>query len=198
MQRNTPFLKLFGSRHIGATQTARQTNLTALSATLDGVRNGRLHGLAERPTALKLTGNALGNELSIGIGFLDLFDLDLYLLARNLLNLHADFLDIRALYTNKNARSRCMDNHGNSLRMSNNLDVSNVGAFYLRELINSLPDCKILVECLGVIAWLHIPMRAPILIDSNTKSNRIYFLTHVTPPTSCRSRLRHKKCGTFV
>src|SRR5439155_12869870 len=78
-----------------------------------GVLHGRLHGLAHRPAeadpAGQLLGDALGDQLSVRLGALHLEDVQLHLLAGQLLQLTADPVRLGALATDDDARTGGVD-----------------------------------------------------------------------------------------
>src|SRR5690242_6528662 len=105
-----------GARHLGAVETTRALDPDAL-----GTRAHRgLHGLAHRTTELhatgELLGDTLGDQLSVDLGVLDLEDVQLDLLAGELLELAADAVGLGATATDHDAGTRGVDVHPHAVR----------------------------------------------------------------------------------
>ncbi len=62
--------------HFGAVEAAGNGDFGTEGAALHGVLDAHLHGAAEGNAALELAGDVLGDERSVGLGLLDLFDGD--------------------------------------------------------------------------------------------------------------------------
>src|SRR5690606_17948312 len=95
VQRDAAFAGELRAGHLGAAEAARALHPDALDV---GLTHGRLDGLAhratERDTVRELLGDALRHQLGLGLGVLDLEDVQLNLLAGQLLELGADAIGL--------------------------------------------------------------------------------------------------------
>jgi hypothetical protein len=112
VQRNPAFAVELRAAHLGAAETARALHADALDV---GLAHGRLDGLAhraaERHAVAELFGHALGDQLRHCLRVLDLEDVQLDLLARELLQLAADAFGLGAIATDHDAWARGEDIH---------------------------------------------------------------------------------------
>src|SRR5690606_112690 len=84
------------ARHLGAAETARALHPDALRAALHRGLHRLPHGAAERDTAGQLLGHPLGDELRVDLGVLHLEDVELDLLAGQLLEVATDTVRLGA------------------------------------------------------------------------------------------------------
>src|SRR3954467_9003404 len=100
-----------GARHLGAVEAAGALDPDTLGT---GAHRG-LHRLAHRAAELhaarELLGHALGDQLRVDLGVLDLEDVELDLLAGQLLELAADPVGLRAAAADHDARAGGVDVH---------------------------------------------------------------------------------------
>ena len=89
VQRHAAFAVELGAGHFGATQTAGHLDTNALGASALRGLNALTHRTTEGHAGSELLGDALRNELRFEIGVLHLKDVELNLLARQLLELDA-------------------------------------------------------------------------------------------------------------
>src|SRR5262249_44640748 len=110
VQRNATLTVELGAAHLRAAETAGDLHPDALA---DRVLHGRLHGLAHRPPEAdpggQLLGDALRHQLRVRLGALHLEDVELDLLAGELLELAADPVGLRALAADDDARPGGVD-----------------------------------------------------------------------------------------
>jgi hypothetical protein len=99
--------------------------------------------------ALELLGDALGDELGVDLGVLDLEDVQLHLLAGQLLQLAADALRLGAVAADDDARTRGVQEDGDALGATLDLDGADAGA--LEVLGQPLADLDVLGDQLGVV-----------------------------------------------
>src|SRR5512138_3053883 len=69
VQRHTAFAIPLGTSDFSPVQTARTHDLDALRAEAHGVLHRAFHGTAEHHTLFELLGDAVGDDLSISLGF---------------------------------------------------------------------------------------------------------------------------------
>ena len=101
-----PSISVTDPAHLGATEAAGEADLDALGAAAHRLLNRVLHRPAVGHAAGDLLGDALGDQARIDLRHLDLFDLQVNLLADLLLEQLADALDVRALLADDDARLR--------------------------------------------------------------------------------------------
>jgi hypothetical protein len=166
MKWDTAVFMLFSAGHIRSAKASRDPDLASQRPALDRVNNGHLDRFAEGSAVLELPSDVLRDYLSVGIGLLDLFYLDLDFLARDLLYLGANALDIRSLNANENARASGMDHDRHPLRMADDLDFCYVRPLALGQLDYPAAYTEILVKRLRVISRIDVPARFPILVYS--------------------------------
>src|SRR5699024_4468198 len=111
VQRDPPLAVELRAGHLCPTQAATTLDPDALGAALDGTLHRLAHRPAEGHTAAQLLGHALGDELRIDLRGLDLEDVELNLLAGQLLQVGADAVGLHTTTTDDDARSRCVDVH---------------------------------------------------------------------------------------
>ena len=116
MQRNTTFLDGFAAGHFGAAYTAGNLDLDTLGTHAHGRCYGRLHGAAERYAALQLAGDVLADDHGIHLGALHLEDVDLDLLAGELLQLFLQFVDLLAALADDDTRTSGGNGHRDQLQ----------------------------------------------------------------------------------
>ena len=105
MQRNASLLDRLRTGHLGAADTAGNLDLDTLGAHAHGRSHGRLHGAAERYAALQLAGDVLPYDDGIHLGTLYLEDIDLNLLAGELLQLFLELVDLLTALADDDART---------------------------------------------------------------------------------------------
>src|SRR5699024_2439111 len=104
VQRNATLVVTLGAAHLGTAQTTGAHDLDALDLRLaHGGLDGLAHRAAERHAVGQLLGDGLGDQLGIRVDVLDLEDIQLDLLAGELLQLTADAVGLRAAATDDDA-----------------------------------------------------------------------------------------------
>ena len=88
---------------LAAAETAGAAGLDALGAGAHGAGHGVLHGAAVRDALFQLLGDVLRHQLGVHVGVLDLDDVQLHLLADELLNGQAILLDLLAALADDHA-----------------------------------------------------------------------------------------------
>src|SRR5690606_14589914 len=138
------------------------------------------HGTAEGDARRELLRDALRHELSVGLGVLDLEDVQLDLLARELLEVAADALGLSPATTDHDARTRGVDVHTHTVTGALDLDVRDAGAVELR--LQELADLDVLGDVVGVtlarLRRVREPTRHVVRRDSEAEAVRVYLLSH--------------------
>src|SRR5690606_27230630 len=131
-----------GAAHLGAAEPAGHLHPDALGAALERRLHRLAHGAAERHPARELLGHALRHELRVGLGVLDLEDVQLHLLAGQLLEVAADAVGLGAAPSDDDARARGVDVDADPLAGALDLHLADAGA--LHALAHQLADRHVL------------------------------------------------------
>ena len=106
------------------------------------------HGAAERHAAGELLGDALGDQLRVDLGVLDLEDVQLDLLAGELLELAADAVGLGAAAADDDARTGGVDVDADAVTGALDLDPGDAGALHAGR--HELADRDVLVDEVAV------------------------------------------------
>jgi hypothetical protein len=119
-------------------------------------------------------------ELSVGLGVLDLEDVQLDLLAGELLEVGADALGLGAAATDHDARAGGVDVDANAVTRALDLDVAHSGAVEVR--LQELADLDVLGHVVGValsgLRRVGEPTRHVVGGDAEAEAVRVYLLAH--------------------
>src|SRR5690606_2600881 len=118
--------------HLRASQAARDLDPHALGAGALRTLEALAHGATERDTGAELLRDALRDELGLGLGVLDLEDVELDLLAGELLEVGADALGLGAAPADHDARAGGVDVDADAVTRALDLDLRHTGAVELR------------------------------------------------------------------
>ena len=149
--------------------------LDAFSAHAHGGGNGHLRSAAERNAGFQLAGNAVGNQLRIQLGTLDLEDVDLNILAGDLLQLFFQLIDLLAAFTNHDTRAGRV--HGNGDELQGTFDDYFRHASLGQTHGEILADFIVLNQLVSVLAAA-VPIGVPSADDAETIAYRVCFLSH--------------------
>src|SRR5690606_23211077 len=148
VQRHAPLAVELVAAHLGAAEAAGDGHSDALRA---GALRG-LHALAHRTTegdaGGELLGDALGDQLRIGLGVLDLEDVQLDLLAGELLQLAAQTLGLRPATPDDDARAGGVEIDADAIAGALDLDLGDAGA--LEPLGHELADRDVFLHVVAV------------------------------------------------
>jgi len=181
VQGHTAFAVELRAGHFSATQSTGASDTDALgTCTLCGL-HGLLHRTAERHAGSQLLSNALGNKLCFHLGVLDLEDVQLDLLARQLLKLAADAVCFSAAAADNDARTCRVDIHTDTVAGALDFDLGDTGALHARG--HELADTdvfanEVLVPLAGFGA-VSKPVRYVIGGDAESEPVRVNFLSHL-------------------
>ena len=123
VQRHAAVRVALGARHLRATEATGDLNLDALGAGPHRARERALHRAAEGDTVLQLLGDRLRDEARVELGALDLKDVDLDLLAGDLVQVAAQLVDFGAGLADHDPRTRRVDVDLNLVRVLADRDV---------------------------------------------------------------------------
>ena len=163
------------ARHLGAVEATRALDPDALGT---GAHRG-LHRLAHGATELhatgELLGDALGDQLGVDLGVLDLEDVQLDLLAGELLELAADAVGLGATATDDDARTRGVDVHPDAVAGALDLDLGDAGP--LHALGQQAADRDVLAD-VGLVELVGVPTALVVGGDAEAEAVRVDLLTH--------------------
>src|SRR5262249_30881600 len=149
-----------GAAHLSATQAAGYLHPDALDLS---VLHGRLHRLAHGPAeadpARQLLGHALGDQLRVRLGALHLEDVQLDLLAGQLLQLTPDAVGLGALAADDDARTGGVDVDTDAI--TGPLDVHFGDTGPLEPLGHHLADADILCDVV-LVQLVRVPAGLPV------------------------------------
>ncbi len=180
MQRHTALAVELRTAHLGAAETTGALDLDALGAGLHGALHRLAHGTAEGDAGGQLLRDALSHELGVQLGVLDLEDVQLDLLAGQLLEVAADAVGLGATATDDDAGTGGVDVNADAVAGALDLDLGDAGALHaLRHHAtngNVFLDV-VLVQLVGVPAGLEV--RA----DAEAEPVRVNLLAHYRVPS---------------
>src|SRR5690606_27314517 len=143
------------------------------------------HGTTERDAGGELLGDALGNELSVDLCVLDLEDVELDLLASQLLEARAELVSLGAAAADDDAGTCGVEVHAHTLTGALDLHLGHAGT--LEALGHELTNLDILVHVVAV-ALAHLggvgePARTVVGRDAQAVAVRVNLLTHYRAPS---------------
>ncbi len=176
MQRHPTLTVELRTAHFRATEPARALHPDALDA---WALEGGLHALAHRPPEAhpvgQLLGNTLRDQLGVSLGVLHLKDVELNLLAGELLQLAPDPVRLGAAATDHDARTGGVDVHPNPVPGALDLNLGDAGP--LHALGHQATDGDVFLDVLGVVL-VGEPAALPVGGDTEAEPVRVYFLPH--------------------
>ena len=176
VQRDPALAVELGAGHLRAAEPAAALHPDALDAR---ALQRRLHGLAHRPAeadpAGQLLGHALRDELRVGLRVLHLEDVQLHLLAGELLQLAADPVGLRAAAADDDARPGGVDVDADPVTGALDLDLGDAGA--LHALAHHAPDRHVFLDVV-LVQLVRVPPGLPVGRDTEPEPVRVYLLTH--------------------
>lgn len=138
------------------------------------------HRTTEGDTSSELLGDSLCDELSLGLGVLDLEDVELDLLARELLEVAADALGLGATTTDHDARTGGVDVDADAVTGALDLDLGHAGA--VERGLEQGADLHVFGDVVAVtlarLGAVGEPPRHVVGGDAQTEAVRVYFLAH--------------------
>src|SRR5690606_20121128 len=166
--------------HLGAAEAPGALHLDALDQRRPHRRLDRLaHGAAERDTVGQLLGDALRHQLGVRLGVLHLEDVQLHLLAGELLQRGTDPVGLRAAAADHDARPRGVDVHPDAVAGPLDLHLGDACPLHARG--QQVADLDVLTDVLGVLL-VGVPARLPAGGDAEPETVRVDLLAHYRPP----------------
>ncbi|SBS78727.1 Folylpolyglutamate synthase (modular protein) [uncultured Mycobacterium sp.] len=181
VQRNPAFAVELRAAHLGAAEATRALHADALDV---GLAHGRLDGLAhraaERHTVAQLLGDTLGDQLRDRLGVLHLEDVQLDLLAGQLLQVGADAVGLGTTTADHDARTRGVDVNADPVTGALDLHVGDAGT--LEAGGQQPPDRHVFLDVVGVLL-VGVPPGLPVGGDTEPEAVGVDFLAHYSEPS---------------
>src|SRR4051794_2706748 len=130
VQRDATLAVELRARHLRAAEATRALHPDALGAGLGRALHRLAHRAPERDTARELLGDALRDELGLDLGVLDLEDVQLHLLAGQLLEVAADAVGLGAAPADDDARTSGVDVHADAVTGALDLHLGDARALH--------------------------------------------------------------------
>src|SRR5690606_5855910 len=180
VQRHTTLAVELRPAHLRAAEAAGDLHADALgTGALRGL-DALAHGATERDAARELLGDALRDELRVRLGVLHLEDVELHLLARELLELAADAVGLGATAADDDARTRRVDVHADAVAGALDLDLGDARA--LETGAHELADLDVLTDVVAVplagLGAVGEPARPVVGGDAEAVPVRVDLLSH--------------------
>src|SRR5690606_13755462 len=141
-----------------------------------GVLHGAFHGAAEHNALFQLLSNGIGDQLSIGFWLADFLDIDVHRHAHQALQISLQVLDVFAALADHNTRA-CRENRDAGI-LGGTLDDDTANRCVLELFLQVFAYADIFGKHAAKRLVVCVPARTPVAIDSETKPNRVYFLSH--------------------
>ncbi|OLP61926.1 hypothetical protein BJM39_21970 [Salmonella enterica subsp. enterica serovar Javiana] len=152
----------------------------ALGAGAGGGLHALAHRATERHASRELLGDALRDELGVDLGVLDLEDVQLHLLARELLELATDAVGLGAATTDDDAGTRGVDVHTDAVTGALDLDAGDAGP--LHALGHEFADGDVFLDVVAVALALLGGVSEPAALvlggDAEAEAVRVDLLAH--------------------
>ena len=176
MQRHAALAVELRAAHLGAAETARALHPDALDVGLTHRRlDGLAHRAAERHPVAQLLGDALGHQLCLRLRVFDFEDVELDLLAGQLLQVGTDPVGLGATAADDDAGTGGVDVHPDPVAGALDLHVGDPGA--LQAAGQQPTDRDVFLDVLGVLL-VGVPARLPVGGDAEPEAVRIDLLAH--------------------
>src|SRR5580693_2768250 len=175
VQWHPPLAVELRARHLRAAQATRALDPDALGAALHGALHGLAHGPPEGNPAGQLLGHALRHQLGVDLGVLDLEDVQLDLLAGQLLQVGPDAVRLSATATNDDARARRVDVHPHAVPGPLDLNLGDAGP--LHALLQHAADRDVFLDVL-LVQLAGVPAAVEVRGDAKPEPIWVHFLSH--------------------
>src|SRR6185503_10109246 len=160
---------------LSTVQTAADLHLDSLRSESQRLLHGLSHRTAKRDALLELCGDLLRLELGVQLRLVDLLDRDKHFTPGLHRQIALELVDLSALATDDDSRSRRVDDDLQAIRGPLDIDVRHAGA--CKTLLQIALQLQILEQKLAKLLFGK-PMRVPILVVAESKTVWMNFLTH--------------------
>jgi hypothetical protein len=124
--------------------------------------------------------DALGDQLRVHLGVLDLEDVQLHLLARELLEVAADAVGLGATAADDDARTRGVDVHTDAVTGALDLHLGDTGALHAGR--HHPTDGDVFLDVV-LVQLVGVPTRLEVGRDTEPEPVRVYLLAHYRVPS---------------
>ena len=156
------------ARHLGAVEAARALDPDALGTGAHRGLHRLAHGATELHAAAELLGDTLGDQLRVDLGVLHLEDVQLDLLAGELLEVAADAVGLGATAADHDARTRGVDVHPHAVTGALDLDLGDAGPLHALgqqpadgDVLADVATCRACRRTSGDLWSVEMPRRKP-------------------------------------
>ena len=139
------------------------------------IADGHLDGATISDFTLHLASDALCNDCSIEVGLLHFEDINLNVLVGDFLEFFLELVNFLTTLTDDNTGARGADCDGDELRGTFDDDACHAGLGQTS--VEVFADFAILKEVVTEVV-ASVPVGIPAAYDTQTITNRIYFLSH--------------------
>ena len=185
VQRNAALAIELGARHLGAAEATRALHADALGAGALRRLHALAHGATERDAGSELLGDALRDELGVHLGVLDLEDVQLNLLAGELLEVGAKLVRLGAAAADDDAGARRVKVDADALARALDLHLGHACALEARRHESADLDVldHVVAVALALLGRIGEPTRPVIGRDPQAVAARVDFLSHYRAPS---------------
>src|SRR5271156_6693928 len=180
VQRHAAFAIRLHTRNFRAAQATGAVDANAFGAQTHRRLHRALHRATECDAALELLGDGIGDQGRVDFRLAHFDDVDRHFRLRQLGDLLAQFIDVRALLADYDAWASRVDVDPALLVRALDHDLRDRGL--LQPFHQGLADLRVLVQQFPVLALGGIPARIPGPVDAEAKPDRIYLLSHRSTP----------------
>ena len=178
VQRNVSFAVLLISGDFRTTQSSGAQNLDTLCVGFHGSLDCLLHGSSEGNSSLQSLCNALCSQLCVQLGSANFFDGDFYGLAGHLNDGLLQLFNAISCSADYHSRS-CSQDNNSYLVCCRSLNNNACNACCVESLLYIISDLLVFNQEVREIVLSCIPLGVPILVNSDSQTVWINFLTHL-------------------
>ena len=175
VQWNAAFLVVLAAGNLCAVHTASDVDLDALSPEAHGARNGHLDGTAVADARFDLACDTLSHQARVQFGALDFENVDLHILASQLLQFFTELVHLRASFADDDTGAGGLDGHRHELQGALNDDVGHAGLAQTCHQVG--PDLVVLHQLVGVVLAA-VPVGVPSADETEAVADWIRLLSH--------------------
>ena len=176
VERDAAPMILLDPGELGATEASGTTDLDALSAEILGSLESLFHGASKRDAALELESDVFSHELGVGLGMLDLDDIDVDFFAGHAAELFLELIDFSAFAADDDTGAS--GENGDAATVGGALDEDLGHGSRLELLLKQLADIAVFSEELAEFLFAGEPFGTPVAIYCDAQTDRIGFLSH--------------------
>ncbi len=180
MQGHTALAVELRAGHLGAAEATAALDLDALGAGLHRALHALAHGTTEGDAGGELLGDGLGHQLSVHLGVLDLEDVQLDLLAGQLLQLATDAVGLGAAAADDDARAGGVDVNADAVAGALDLNLRDAGS--LHALRHHATNGNVFLDVV-LVQLVGVPTGLEVRGNAEPEPVRVYLLAHYRVPS---------------